>query len=73
MGSLFHSTLEDAKKPLLVDNILRLVCDYHKLNQKLLADVWSYNKKGWMISKQGINTLYSLQCIEEMFAAIRGR
>ena len=37
---------EDAKKPLLVDVRLRLVSDYHKLNQKLPADFWSYDKEG---------------------------
>ena len=38
--------LEDAKKPLLIDARLRLVSDYHKLNQKLPADFWSYDKEG---------------------------
>ena len=38
--------LEDPKKPLLIDTRLRLVCNYCKLNQKLPADFWSYNKEG---------------------------
>ena len=37
--------LEDTKEPLPVDAKLRLVCDYHKLNQKLPADFWSYDKE----------------------------
>ena len=55
-----------------VDARLRLVCDYHKLNQKLPADFWSYDKEGWRIAKQGINAPYPLPCIDKMFASIRG-
>ena len=64
--------LEDAKKPRQVDTRLRLVCDYCKLNQKLPADFWNYDKEGQRISKQGINTSYPLLCIDEMFTSIRG-
>ena len=64
--------LEDANKPLLVDVRLRLVCDYHKLNEKLPADFWSYDKEDWIITKQGINAPYPLPHIDEMFPSIRG-
>ena len=64
-------TPKDPKIPLPVDARLRLVCDYHKLNQKLPADFWSYNKEGQRIQKQGINAPYPLLCIDEMLASIR--
>ena len=64
--------LEDTKKPLPVDAKLRLVCDYCKLNQKLPADFWSYDKEGQRIKKQGINVPYPLPCIDESLASIRG-
>ena len=37
---------KDPKTPLPVEAKLRLVCDYHKLNRKLPADFWSYDKEG---------------------------
>ena len=65
-------TPDDTKKPLPIDTRLRLVCDYCKLNQKLPADFWSYDKEGQRIAKQGINAPYPLPCIDEMLASIRG-
>ena len=64
--------LENTKKPLPGDAKLRLICDYRKLNQKLPADFWSYDKEGQRIKKQGTNVLYPLSCIDEMLASIRG-
>ena len=63
---------ENTKKPLPVDAKLRLVCDYHKLNQKLPADFWSHDKEGQRIEKQGINAPYPLPCMDEMLASITG-
>ena len=63
---------KDPKTPLPVSAKLRLVCDYRKLNRKLPADFWSYNKEGQRIEKHGINTPYPLPCIDEMLASIRG-
>ena len=54
------------------DARLRLVCYYRKLNQKLPADFWSYDKEGQRIANQGINAPYPLPHIDEMFASIRG-
>ena len=65
--------LEDTRKPIPIDAGLRLVCDYHKLNQKLPADFWSYDKEGQKISRQGINAPYPLLRINEMFTAILGK
>ena len=39
-------TPKDPKTPLPVDARLRLVCNYCKLNQKLPAYFWSYDKEG---------------------------
>ena len=64
---------KDPKIPLPVDARLRLVCDYCKLNQKLSADFWSYEKEGQRIKKQGIHVPYPLAQIDEMLASIRGR
>ena len=61
-------TPKDRKIPLPVDARLRLVCDYHKLNLKIPADFWSYDKEGRRIEKQGINMPYPLLCIDEMLA-----
>ena len=44
-------TPKDPKIPLPVDARLRLVCNYHKLNQKLPPDFWSYDKEGQRIAK----------------------
>ena len=63
---------EDAKKPSPVDVKLGLVCVYHKLNQKLHTDFWSYDKEGRRIEKQGINAPYPLPCIDKMLVLIRG-
>ena len=60
------------KTPLPVSAKLRLVCDYHKLNRKLPADFWSYNKEGWRIEKHGINAPYPLPCIDKILTSIRG-
>ena len=51
---------------------LTLVCDYRKLNWKLPADFWSYDKEGRRMEKQGINAPYPLLRIDEMLASIRG-
>ena len=64
--------LEYAKKLLPIDTKLRLVCDYYKLNQKLPADLWRYDKDGHRILKQGINMPYPLPHIDKMLALIRG-
>ena len=56
--------------PLPMTARLRLCCDYRKLNQKLPADFWKYNKHGQRIIKQGISTLYPLPKIDEMFDTI---
>ena len=48
------------------------MCDYCKLNQKLAASFWSYNKEGRRIKKQGINTPYPLPHIDEMLTSIQG-
>ena len=39
-------TPKDPKEPLPINARLRLVCDYRKLNQKLPADFWNYDKDG---------------------------
>ena len=48
-----------------------MCCDYHKLNSKLPADFWNYDAHGKRKVKQGINALYSLPRIDEMFDTIR--
>ena len=63
---------KDPGTPLPVTAKLRLVCDYRKLNKKLPADFWSYDKDGRRIDNHGINTPYPLPCIDEMLALIRG-
>ena len=63
---------KDPGTPLPVTAKLRLVCDYRILNKKLPADFWSYDKDGWRIDNQGINTSYPLPRIDEMLALIRG-
>ena len=50
-----------------------MVCDYRKLNKKLNADFWSYDKDDQKINNHGINAPYPLPCIDEMLALIRGR
>ena len=67
--------LEVPKNPgtlLPVTAKLRMVCDYRKLNKKLPADFWSYNKDGQRINNHRINAPYPLPCIDEMLALIRG-
>ena len=61
---------KDPGTPLPVTAKLRLVCDYRKLNKKLPADFWSYDKEGRRIEKHGIHTPYPLPCIDEMLASI---
>ena len=63
---------KDSGTPLPVTAKLRIVCDYRKLNKKLPADFWSYDKEGWRIDNHGINTPYPLPRIDEMLALIRG-
>ena len=46
---------------------------YHKLNSKLPADFWNYDKQGRRIVKQGINAPYPLPRIDEMFDTIQGK
>ena len=63
---------KDPGTPLPVTAKLRLVCDYRKLNKKLPADFWSYDKEGHRIENHGINAPYQLPHIDEMLASIRG-
>ena len=56
---------KDPKMPLPVSAQLRLVCDYRKLNKKLPADFWSYDKDGRRIENHRINAPYPLPCIDE--------
>ena len=64
---------KDPGTPLPVTAKLRLVCDYRKLNKKLPADFWSYDKDGSRIDNYRINAPYPLPCIDEKLALIRGR
>ena len=64
---------KDPGTPLPVTAKLRMVCDYRKLNKKLPADFWSYDKDGRRINNHRINAQYPLPCIDEMLASIRGR
>ena len=64
---------KDPGTPLPVTAKLRMVCDYRKLNKKLPADFWSYDKDGRIIDNHGINAPYPLPHIDEMLALIRGR
>ena len=64
---------KDPGTPLPVTAKLRLVCDYKKLNKKLPADFWSYDKDSRRIDNHGINAPYPLPRIDEMLASIRGR
>ena len=63
---------KDPGTPSPVTAKLTMVCDYRKLNKKLPADFWSYDKDGQRIDNHGINTPYSLPHIDEMLASIRG-
>ena len=63
---------KDPGTPLPVTAKLRMVCDYRKLNKKLPADFWSYDKDGRRIDNHGINIPYPLPRIDEMLALIRG-
>ena len=63
---------KDPGTPLPVTAKLRLVCNYRKLNKKLTADFWSYDKEGRIIENHGINAPYPLPCIDEMLVLIRG-
>ena len=60
-------------EPLLLDAKLRMCCNYHKLNSKLPADFWNYDKQGRRIVNQGINAPYPLPHIDEMFDTIQGK
>ena len=64
---------KNPKAPLPMDAKLRMCCDYRKLNQKLPADFWKYDKHGQRIVKQGISAPYLLPKINEMFDTIRGK
>ena len=63
---------KDPGTPLPVTAKLRMVCDYRKLNKKLPADFWSYDKDSQRINNHGINAPYPLPGIDEMLASIRG-
>ena len=63
---------KDPGTPLPVTAKLRMVCDYRKLNKKLPADFWSYDKDSRRIDNHGINVPYPLPRIDEMLALIRG-
>ena len=64
---------KDPKTPLPVSAKLRLVCDYCKLNGKLLADFLSYDKEGPRIEKHGINAPNPLPHIDKILTSIQGR
>ena len=64
---------KDPGTPLPVTAKLRMVCDCRKLNKKLPADFWSYDKDGRRIDNHGMTAPYPLSCIDEMLASIRGR
>ena len=64
---------KDPGTPLPVTAKLRLVCDYRKLNKKLPADFWSYDKDGQQIDNHRINAPYPLPCTDEMLVLITGR
>ena len=64
---------KNPKAPLPTDAKLRMCCDYRKLNQKLPADFWKYDKHGQRIVKQGISAPYLLPKIDEMFDTICGK
>ena len=49
---------KDPGTPLPVAAKLRMVCDYRKLNKKLPADFWSYDKDSRRIDNHGINAPY---------------
>ena len=68
-----ESNPDDPKKTFLVTARLCLCCDYRKLNQKLPAEIWSYDKEGRKIVKQGINAPYPLPHINKMLTTIRGK
>ena len=68
-----ESDLKDPNKPLPVTAKLRMACDYRKLNQKLPADFWKYDKHRQRIMKQGISALYPLPKTNEMFDTIQGK
>ena len=63
---------KDPGTPLPVTAKLRMVCDYRKLNKKLPADFWGYDKDSWRINNHGINAPYPLPCIDEMLTLIKG-
>ena len=60
-------------EPLPLDAKLRICCDYCKLNSKLPADFWNYDKHGKRIIKQGVNPPYPLPRIDKMFDTIWGK
>ena len=64
---------KDPGTPLPVTAKLRMVCDYRKLNKKLPADLWSYDKDSQRIDNHRINAPYPLPHIDKMLALIRGR
>ena len=64
---------KDPGTPLPVTAKLRMVCGYRKLNKKLPADFWSYDKDSRRIDNHRINAPYPLPHIDEMLASIRGR
>ena len=64
---------KDPGTPLPVTAKLRMVCDYRKLNKKLPADFWSYDKDSQRINNHRINAPYPLLRKDEMLASIRGR
>ena len=64
--------LKDPSTPLPVTAKLRMACDYRKLNKKLPADFWSYDKDSRRIDNNGIIAPYPLPCIDKMLALIRG-
>ena len=59
---------KDPGTPLPVTAKLRLVCDYRKLNKKLLSDFWSFDKDSQRIDNHRTNAPYPLPHIDEMLA-----
>ena len=64
---------ENPNEPYPIDAKLRMCCDYRKLNAKLPAEFWTYDKNGRRLTNRGIHVPYPLPKIDEMFNTIRGK